>query len=234
MHYLFLWLFSTLLTVSDDIPEELLAFSTNKQIPEKIEREVLTALSHFPELKETEIHFVFQEDLKGPIMAARPVVGSLFRRRENRVYHILINPMFKLKHLEEPIEHIPDSVMIGWIGHELGHIMDYENRNTWGIMRFGIGYWLSAKYVRKAERVADTFAIEKGLGDYLVKNKEFILGHANLPKSYKDRIARLYLSPDDIMELIAELENEAPEEQEETLGEEETLQRKIQERASEN
>src|SRR5690606_14425659 len=128
-------------------------------------------------------------------------------------------PMFKLKHLETPIDHIPDSVIIGWIGHELGHIMDYETKNSWQMIGFGFRYWTSSRFIREAERIADTYATEHGLGDYILEHKAFVLGHADLPEHYKARIARLYLSPDDIVELITQMEEEDPEEQEDTLEE---------------
>ena len=214
--------------MQDDIPKELLAYKHNKQIPQVIKTQTLVALSHYPELKETDIRFVFRRNLKGSVMAARPVVGSLFRNRDKRVYRIIINSVFKLKHSLEPIHQIPDSVMIGWIGHELGHIMDYEERNTWRVAGFGISYWLSKKYIRKAERVADTFAVNRGMGSYLVATKEFILGHSELPQPYKDRIARLYLSPDDIWELVSELEGESQDEQAEILSEEEEVLKELE------
>lgn len=216
------------LIMQEEIPQELLTFKENKQIPQVIERQVLEALSHYPELKDTDIRFEFKKSLKKTVMAARPVVGTLFRNKSKRAYRILINPVFKLKHSAEPIDQIPDSVMIGWIGHELGHIMDYEGRNTWGVAGFGLGYWLSKKYIRKAERVADTFAVNRGMGPYLVATKAFILDHSELPQPYKDRIAALYLSPDDIMDLVAELERENQEERTEILEEEEEMVKEIE------
>ncbi len=210
---------------SVDVAEGLSEYAINKDIPERIRTQTLTALSHYPQLRDTEIQFGFNKRLKGPIMAARPVVCKLFGAPEKRVYRILINPLFKLGHLEEPIDHIPDSVMIGWIGHELGHIMDYEGRNFWQMIRFGIGYWLSPRYIRRAERTADTYAVEHGMGDYLLAHKSFVLNHADLPEAYKQRIARLYLSPDDIVELVEELSVSDPDKQEETLEAEEKRQR---------
>lgn len=198
---------------------------TNKQIPSVIAQQVHAALAYYPELKETAIRFVFTPRLKRSVMAARPIVGSLFRNRRKRAYTILINPVFKLKHTVDPVRQIPDSVLIGWIGHELGHIMDYERRNTWSIAAFGISYGLSKRYVRKAERVADTFAINRGMGHYLVATKNFILDHADLPQRYKAKIAELYLSPDDIMELVIQLEDNGqdPDEVSETLLEAEQV-----------
>lgn len=225
MKLLLLWLFAPIFFVQDSIPFEMLSHGQNKQIPDVIVPQVLTALSHYPTLRETDIRFRFKENLRGPVMAARPVVGTLLRGRKHRAYDILINPMFKLKHLETPIDHIPDSVMIGWIGHELGHIMDYETKNTWQMLGFGFRYWTSARFIQKAEKVADTYATQQGLGEYILAHKEFVLGHADLPDYYKARIARLYLSPDDIVELIAEMEEEGANEQEETLEEIEKRER---------
>lgn len=209
------------------IPQELLVYKNNKVIPSVIEKPVLTALSHYPELKETHIRFIFTRKLKNSVMAARPTIGSLFKKREKRTYNILINPVFKLEHSIETVQQIPDSVIIGWIGHELGHIMDYGHKNTWGIMAFGVSYWLSKKYVRKAERVADSFAVNRGMGGYLLATKSFILDHTELPQPYKDKIAALYLSPDDIMELVAELEDEDKHKQEEILADEEEVVREV-------
>lgn len=190
------------------VAQEQLQYRHNKEIPKVIERSVLTALSHFPELKETAIQFVFTNKLETSIMAARPTIGSLFKKRKNRSYKVLINPAFKLDYGIESINQIPDSVMIGWLGHELGHIMDYEQKNGWGIMGMGISYWLSKNYIRQAERVADSFAVDHGMGSYLVAKKSFILDHTELPQAYRDKIEALYLSPDDIYKLVADLEEE--------------------------
>lgn len=218
MKILLLWILSPLIQPQENTPTEFHIVPQNKEIPAELVSQVNQALSYYPMLEDTNIRFRFKENLSGPVMAARPVVRTLLRSRENRIYDILINPMFKLKHLEAPMEHIPDSVMVGWIGHELGHIMDYERKNSWQMLNFGLRYWTSDRFIKKAERIADTYATEQGLGDYILAHKEFVLGHADLPEHYKARIARLYLSPDDIVELIAELENEDLDEQEETLG----------------
>ncbi|MFC3198307.1 hypothetical protein ACFOET_11850 [Parapedobacter deserti] len=229
MHLLFAVLFSPQFFKQDTIAQDLLSFGTNKVIPSAIQKQALIALSHYPELKNANIQFIFKPGLKGSIMAARPVIGSLFKRRDKRSYQILINPVFKLEHAIEPIRQIPDSVMIGWLGHELGHIMDYERRSVWSLMGFGISYWLSKKFVRKAERAADSFAINGGMVDYLLATKAFILDHADLPQAYKDKIAALYLSPDEIMELVTELEGEDQEKQGELVAEEEEVMREVEE-----
>lgn len=224
MKLLLLCLYWPLTIHPESIPDDLEVYRNNKEIPESIATQVLIALSHFPELLETEIRFQFTDNLRGPVMAARPVVSTMLRHRSRRAYRVLINPMFKLRHLKTPMDHIPDSVMVGWIGHELGHVMDYQTKSSPQLAAFGLRYWSSDRFVKRAERVADTYATQHGLGAYIFAHKDFVLGHADLPPHYKARIARLYLSPDDIVELIVKLENEESDEQEETLEEAEELE----------
>lgn len=189
----------------------------NKQIPAIIEENVLKALSFYPELADTHISFVFKQNIKGSVMQAQPVIKSLFNKKENRRYRINISSLFKLTHSAIPIHQIPDTIMIGWIGHELGHIMDYETKSTLGMAGFGISYLFSKKFVRKAEKIADHYAVGQGLAEYIVATKRFILDHAELPQDYKDKIARLYLSPDDIVEEVLRLEEEKLKEQKQRL-----------------
>ncbi|MCL7987207.1 hypothetical protein M8998_04540 [Sphingobacterium sp. lm-10] len=203
--------------------------NNNKEIPNIIREEVLTALSHYPELINTRIRFKFTRALNGSIMAARPQVSTLLGSKKNRAYDILISPVFKLKHSIEPLHQVNSNVIIGWIGHELGHIMDYEQRSTLGIARFGLLYWLSKTYVRKAERVADTFAVHRGMASYILATKEFILGHSGLSQAYKDKIISLYLSPDDIVELVDDLQESSHREKDHILEEETTISENIQE-----
>lgn len=103
---------------------------------------------------------------------------------------------------------VPSEVLIGWIGHELGHIMDYRNKSAAGLVIFGFRYLTSSSYLKEAERAADTYAVNAGMGDYILATKDFILNHSHLSESYKERIARLYLSPEEIIVLVNQLEEE--------------------------
>ncbi len=139
-------------------------------------------------------------------MQAQPVFSTLLGPRKKRRYRINISTNFRLINCDMPITQIPEVVMVGWIAHELGHIMDYEHRSNAGITLFGYRYLFSPAYVKEAERVADTYAVERGLGEYIIATKRFILDHAQIPQAYKNKIARLYLSPDVIVELVKKLE----------------------------
>ena len=187
-------------------PEEFIRFRENKKIPKVIENEILRALSFYPELQHVPIDFVFKQNIKKSVMQAQPKIGTMFSNGNHRGYQINISALFKLTHTAIPIHQIPRDILIGWIGHELGHIMDYHNRNIFGMIRFGFGYLFSTKYIQQAEKVADTYAVTHGLGAYIIQTKNFILNHAELPEKYKQKIARLYLSPDDIVEQVRLLE----------------------------
>ena len=185
---------------------ELLQIAHNKQIPDLIEKNVLKALSFYPELQNTAISFIFKTTIKSSVMQAQPVFTTLLEKRKKRRYRINISEHFKLINSDMPIEQIPDEVMIGWIGHELGHILDYEGMSNAGMVGFGYRYYFYSSFVKHAEMVADSLAVERGMGNYIVATKRFILNHAELPKAYKDKISRLYLSPDVIMEQVRKLE----------------------------
>ncbi|MDB5242487.1 MAG: hypothetical protein JWP57_3112 [Spirosoma sp.] len=202
---------------STEIDSELAAFSTNKIIPPVIKRNVLIALACYPELMNTHIRFVFRQNLRSSVMQAQPVFKTLLTKKANWAYQINISALFRLTHTAIPIHQLPDPIMIGWIGHELGHIMDYESRSTMGMIEFGLGYFLSSDYVKRAERTADDFAVGHGLGPYLIQTKQFILNHAELPQAYKDKIARLYVSPEEIVEQVRVLEEEKLAKQREGL-----------------
>ncbi|MBB6682707.1 hypothetical protein H4O20_14760 [Aequorivita sp. 609] len=174
----------------------------NKIIPENIKKEVIEAISYYPELYDTAIEFKFKNNIKKSTMQAQPRFASFFKSKENREYVILISRNIQIEGEKFTIDDIPSDVIIGWIGHELGHVMDYRNRTNVGMLIFGLKYLFSSAHIKEVERAADTYAIAHGMGDYILKTKNFILDNANLSEKYKDRIRRLYISPEEVMELI--------------------------------
>ena len=176
--------------------------SAQHKIPEDIKTTVNKALAYYPQLKDTKIEFRFKKNIKKSTMQARPTFGSFLKSRKNRHYVILISEKFKIADKEFLTRHIPDAIFIGWIGHELGHIMDYQNRSKLNLIWFGLKYVFSQNHIVEAERAADSFAVAHGMEDYILKTKDFILNNAHITQSYKDRIQKYYLSPEEIMELV--------------------------------
>ena len=180
---------------------------THKEIPDVLAQEIKVALSYYPELAETPIAFRFKKDIKKSTMQAQPAFSSLLNPRAKRKYFVFISEKIQIETESFKITDIPSDVLIGWIGHELGHIMDYKNRNSLGLVWFGLKYLYFPKFIREAERAADTFAVSHGMGKYILVTKDFILNHAHISAKYKARIKRLYLSPEEIMLLINENRN---------------------------
>ena len=135
-------------------------------------------------------------------MQAQPTWASFFRSKKSRGYIILISEKIQIDQEEFTIDDIPSDVVTGWLGHELGHVMDYRNRSSAGMVVFGIKYLFSKAHIKEVERAADTFAIMHGMGDYIIKTKNFILDHAKISETYKNRIRSFYMSPEEVMELI--------------------------------
>ena len=177
-------------------------FGNKKQIPAELREVILKALSFYPKLQNIKIDFVFNEHIRKTVMQAQPRYTSMYRSRKRRTYLVKISRHFKLKGKMIPIQHLPVEVLVGWIGHELGHIMDYLKRNNWSMILFGIGYYTSKSFIMAAERVADTHAVNQGLGDYILATKDFIFHEAGMPEKYISRKKKLYLSPEEVMNIV--------------------------------
>ena len=175
---------------------------TQSIIPQSIKKEIETALSYYPELKNTRINFEFKKKIKKSTMQAQPSFGSFFRKKRKRSYNIYISETVNISGEIFYTKNMPKDVLIGWIGHELGHVMDYRNRSNLNLVWFGIKYLLSDNHIAKAERSADTYAIQSGMEKYILITKDFILSQANIDKKYIARIKKYYLSPEEIMEII--------------------------------
>lgn len=177
---------------------------SNKIYPGILEEEVQKALSYFPVLNDVPIDFKFKKNIKRSTMQAQPKFSKILSPRHKREYLILIKKHFKLGDIDTAIEDLPKDVLIGWLGHELGHIIDYERMSNWRLIWFGIRYLTSDTAIVNAERSADEFAVKQGMHEYILKTKDFILNHADISEHYKNRIKKYYLSPEEIMELVAE------------------------------
>src|SRR5688500_14254462 len=108
MKWILLFIMSSIVKEISAQVAEADEYRTNKKIPAIIEKNVLKALSHYPELKNTAIDFVFKKRIKGSVMQAQPLFSSLLRRRTNRSYRINISALFRLTHTVTPIHQLPD------------------------------------------------------------------------------------------------------------------------------
>ncbi|WP_237390635.1 hypothetical protein [Fulvivirga sediminis] len=173
----------------------------NKKIPESLAVPIREALSLYPELKDISIDFLFKEHINNAVMQAQPRVRSLFKNKYKRVYKVKMQRMISLNDSLKSISTLPDDIIVGWVAHELGHIVDYLNRSSMQMVGFGMRYFTSRRYLRRAERRADTYAIQHGFADYLIKTKKYILMRDDLPADYRARIDNLYISPEEVHDI---------------------------------
>lgn len=175
--------------------------------PKTISEEVRIALSYYPDLKDIPIEFKFKEHIKKSTMQAQPMFASFFKSRKKRSYVVLISKNIKISNKEFRTKDIPRTVMIGWLGHELGHIVDYQSRDNLNLVGFGLQYLFSVDYIKHAERTADSVAVDRGMGEYIIATKRFILDHAEISEMYKNRMRKFYLSPEEIMQMVEKVDS---------------------------
>ncbi len=165
-------------------------YANNKHICDTFRTQILIALSYYPELKDAHIQFA-RRRIK-TTMACRPKWSFFLKKREERVYLILINKRRRIEGVL--LRNVPFNAQIGVIGHELGHIVDYSQKGFIRIAGTAIGY-LFIKYRKKLEATIDCIAIAHGLGWQVYDFADFVMNRSNAPKSYKRYKRKNYLSP---------------------------------------
>ncbi len=184
---------------NDKIAQLNADFGSQKTLSEKYKLPTLIALSHYPELKEVPIEFV-EQPIK-TTMAARPVPASVFQRQGRRHYKIFIN---NSDNCQIHIDEISFNGKIGIIGHELAHILDYEQSTGPGIMGAGLNY-ATARTKATFEKSIDRLTIQRGLGWQLYEWSDFAINRSAASQSYKDFKASTYLQPEEILSEIDKL-----------------------------
>lgn len=161
-------------------------------------------LAAYPELADRTI-YLRQAAIARSTMQAQPVINWRFFRRATRAYRIeFSNHLAVTDHVR--VQDLPKAVVVGWFAHELGHVLDFLDRPSLGMISFGLRYALWSPYLRKAERRADTFAIRHGFGREIMATKQYLFDHATLPQRYKKRLRKYYLSADEIEGILFDWE----------------------------
>ncbi|MFT5513179.1 MAG: hypothetical protein ACI8SE_001580 [Bacteroidia bacterium] len=171
----------------------------NKVYPGKLKAEVENALSDYPDLADVEIEFRWGVFTQHSFMLAQPKVITLLRHKSKREYLIIMRKKIFLKNKRVPNGRIPSEVLVGWLGHELGHIVDYIDRSSLNLAWFGILYYFSKPFLRKAEITADYNAVKHGLVKELLVSKEFGRNPMFFPWKYINKLNTLYPSIETVL-----------------------------------
>ena len=171
----------------------------HRQLDESYQEQAMIAMSYYPQLKGVAIEFV-RKDIK-TTMAARPATGFLFRKKENRTYRIFIdNDVKGEKGLL--LSEVPFNAQVGIIGHELGHIVDYEEKSAAGIVLTGVGY-LFHPFRKKLERKIDEITVAHGLGYQVAEFSKYVLDDAHVSDKYKKYKQKIYYKPGQLSTLMS-------------------------------
>lgn len=138
--------------------------ANNKNIPGQIRPQVLTALSFYPELEDVKIMFRFRKRITP--LSSRPQVISTFKKIKNRTYVITISNKSNKRLSPILFKNLSYNAQIGVLGHELGHIVEYNKMNTGQLLGL-ILKLLNSKYTDQFEFNTDLTSINHGLGHQL-------------------------------------------------------------------
>ena len=136
----------------------------NKEIPGEFERPILTALSYFPELRDT--HIIFRIKKAYTPLTTKPNFTSVLKRKDHRTYIITISDETTDTLTRLLFQNLTFEEQVGVMGHELSHVVDFDSKNFPQSIGSGIGH-ISKKYVDKMEFNTDRICIMHGLGKYL-------------------------------------------------------------------
>jgi hypothetical protein len=167
-------------------------FSHNKTFQPKIKSAALVALSRYPELKNTRIEFLFRNITA--TMETRPKINFKAFTKD-RTYQVFIN-LNKGKNKALDIDSLSETIKIGWIAHELGHVVDYESRTAFSLIAMGVFYVSVPSFKRNIEQSVDIITIRHGLGWEHCEGVEYLLDKSNATEKYKKNNLKYYLPMD--------------------------------------
>ena len=150
----------------------------NKKLPVGFEKEVLTVLPFFPELKNVPVKF--KEKKSFATLKTRPTFISMFMPKGHRTYVITISDKTIQKLTPLTFNQLPEAARMGIIGHELSHVVDFSKKSTWQSFKTAIGH-LSKHYMDSLEYHTDKICIEHGLGKNLEAWSSYIRNTMHTP-----------------------------------------------------
>lgn len=174
-------------------------FSSNKKFVKDFELQALIALSYYPELKDVPITFRYH-DIR-TTMEVRPEFFSAIKNQNRRYIIFIGNNTHKEGVL---LSEVSFNAQIGVIGHELAHIMDFEQRSIKSLFLLGLDY-VTLKNHAKYEKSIDALTIKRGLGWQALEFADYMEHKSKASVRYKRFKHINYLSSSDIEKEIASM-----------------------------
>jgi hypothetical protein len=189
-------------TIIDELELLKKEFGRYKEIPPEYEEVILTALSHYPELKDTCIRFSLTDNHPVPYGTA-PSIKTLLTKPSEREYTISIleeddSPMFYAL-----FKNLTFEARLGVMAHELAHIVQYNSCSRIELAEFMCLYALLPEFKQKIEQAADLEAIIHGFGKELLEHAIYIRSIPGYAEQRKD-LDTNYLLPAEIADYLDE------------------------------
>ncbi|MAA57952.1 MAG: hypothetical protein CL855_05725 [Cryomorphaceae bacterium] len=162
---------------------------------ERLKLAFYVALNRYPELYHTRI--TLKHKPISSTMQAQPSPDFLFKRKSKRAYRIFVNNNPNLTGIN--YEELSFNGLVGWIGHEFAHLIDYNSMNNRALLSFIGGYLFDKRTMRRTERNADRETIKRGLGIQLLDGVAFFEKNNKVSKKYRRRKQKNYLSEAEII-----------------------------------
>jgi len=175
-------------------------FGKNKRFIPGLELQSLIALSFYPELSDCDI--VFKTSTQESM--AKTTLSFLSLLFNTKHFIIYINNQKSGPGIT--INDLPFNAQAGALGHELGHVADFRNKNLPGMIWWGLKY-LNKNKRRSIERATDLLTIRHGLGWQLFDFTSFIMNSPQTTATYKRFKSRYYLHPEEIQLAISKYGN---------------------------
>jgi hypothetical protein len=181
------------------IPDLIRKFGKNKHIPHRYEAAILDALSHYPELKDTNIHFKLVNKSSVPY-GTTPSFASVFKPSKKRYFTITLLEKANGPEFHALFKNLSYQKQVAVIAHELVHVIQFSNCSRFGLLKTLVKYPFPS-FKKKVERGADLGAIEHGFGKGLYELAVYL---RNIPGYLEKRpeIDKYYLKPDEILERL--------------------------------
>lgn len=181
-------------------------FGENKDMPAGYEKQILFALSYFPELAHTSITFKIEKSTSG-IISTRPFIGSLLRSSSKRSYLVVINDSTEGRSMPTWLN-CGINGQIGILGHELSHIIYFSKQTGLGLLGLGVAH-ISTSYMDRFENKTDSVDIERGLGYQLIAWNQYLQKYFRpmnpdfIPQPDKPGTHERYMSIEHIRQVMA-------------------------------
>jgi|GEM_PF-4601889 len=168
---------------------------------EKIKTTFLEVFNKYKNLHAYQITII-QKNMGETTMEAQPIIKLRQLFSKKKCYKINMGEF--LKDTDIKLSSVPKNVLAGWFAHELGHISDYENRSTIGMLWYAVKYVTSVSFKKKVEHTADYIALKKGFKKELLETKRYILLSELFSEKYLKNINTYYLPIEDVVNYIEE------------------------------